>query len=132
MAEIQKALENVDARRLIVTASTFVAILGLLLGGTVTATVWVVRTTDKAAAIAPIQQQLGGLNSKLDTMQGSVNALMSMQATVAETKADVGSLKAQITALDTKLQTQDAWIQRLRDDLRARGLNPPPYPLGGQ
>jgi peptidoglycan hydrolase CwlO-like protein len=132
MAEIQKALENVDARRLIVTASTFVAILGLLLGGTVTATVWVVRTTDKAAAIAPIQQQLGGLNSKLDTMQGSVNALMTMQATVAETKAEVGALNSRLDSMDTAIQSQNAWIMTTRERLSRQGFETPEFQPKGQ
>ena len=132
MAEIQQKLENVDVRRLVVNLGALFAILAAILGGTVTATVWVVRTTDKAAAVDGLQRELSSLNTKLDTMQGSVNALMTMQATVAETKAEVGALSSRLDNMDTSIQTQNAWIMTTRERLSRQGFETPEFKPKGE
>lgn len=134
MTQIEKAVENVrtDARTLWVPITGAAAVLILVSGAIFGAGMWVSRTGDQAASTTALAKQLGDMNEKLATMQGSINALMTMQATVAETKAEVGSLEARIENLDIRIQTQDQWIQRLRDDLRKNGYNPPTYQRGGK
>lgn len=130
MAEIREAIENVrqDARTLWLPVTTIATILILVSGALVGAGMWIARTGDRAASTDELRTELKAMNTQLSTMQGSINALMQMQAAVAETRADVSALNGRMQELSTKLETQDAWIQRLRDDLRRSGYDPPSYP----
>jgi hypothetical protein len=133
MAEIKDAVQSVrtDARTLWLPIGVVLVVFMALFGGVVTATTWVVKTNDKAASTTVLAEKMDALNTQIATMQGSINALMQMQSTVAETKAAVSGLESRLDAMETRLQTQTAWMLTTRERLKDQGFETPPIDPGG-
>lgn len=138
MSDLKTAVEDsrIDARKLWLPASLIVGTVTAFLltcsAGLVGVGWWLKGVQETQVGQATTAAQLTDVTEKLDKLQGSVETLLSMQGSLAETRAEVGSLESRLDSFDTRLQTMDAWIQTTRERLSEAGVRPPPYqPQGG-
>lgn len=129
MADLDKAIQDprMDARKLWLPVSVIVTILLAVLGSAVGVGWWLNDVQDTAAGQVVTANRLQAVSDQLSQMQGSINALMSMQQAISDTRAEVGALNARLDAYETRMQSMDVWIQTTRERLNKQGLESPPY-----
>ena len=103
---VQRIMEPVkaDARQLWLPVTTVLAIVlfigGATVGGAIAVGRWIERSTHQEGTVSSVAGELKTLNTQIATMQGSINALMGMQAKLAETSAEIGGLRGDIEDLE--------------------------------
>jgi hypothetical protein len=119
--------DKVDARSLWLPASMVVVCVAAIGGALLMSGMWIQQINDSRDATASMAGKLDSLISQQSTMQGSLNALMEMQATLSRTSAEVGSLESRMDSFEVRLQTQEAWIQTTRQKLIEQGFRSPDF-----
>lgn len=90
-------------------------------------TLYIANVQSKASAAEGLADQQREFSASLHKIEGKIDVLLDTREDVVEIKTIIQNHEQRFQSLETRIQTQDAWIQTTRERLLKSGFEPPPY-----